>query len=247
MSFLPQVLRFPAHFWAGGSRPPNHRHAAAIGPPQTGPAAGAGHEALARIELSPVGWARVLGPGVLHVLGVRPLRILAEEGRLGRSRRVAGERGLDRHGQADRGRGPRRRRAGRHRGADPGGHAGDRDFQPALCRERRALHDRQPDVRGRYRIAADLAGDLHPVRPSPGDGALRPAETVHAGGEQAGARRRRRHQRRDRAAGIARRGDRPLRRHSGARRRRRRYGQPRHLRARRCVRAPATPSAIPIS
>ena len=38
--------------------------------------------------------------------------------------------------------------------------------------------------------AADHGGDLHPVRPSAGDGALRRAETVHAGGEQAGARRR---------------------------------------------------------
>ncbi len=32
--------------------------------------------------------------------------------------------------------------AGRHRGPDPRGHAGDRDFEPALYRERRALHDR---------------------------------------------------------------------------------------------------------
>ena len=36
-------------------------------------------------------------------------------------------------------------------------------------------------------IAAHHGGDLHPVGPSPGDGALRRAETVHAGGEQAGA------------------------------------------------------------
>ena len=40
--------------------------------------------------------------------------------------------------------------AGRDRGADPGGHAGDRDFQPALYRERRALHDGDADVRVRH-------------------------------------------------------------------------------------------------
>ena len=55
-----------------------------------------------------------------------------------------------------------------------------------------------PDVRGRHRIAADHAGDVHSRRPPPGDGALRSAETVHAGGEQAGAGLRARHQRRNR-------------------------------------------------
>jgi len=38
VSFLPQVLRFPADFWAGRFRLPNLRHAAAIRLPQTGPA-----------------------------------------------------------------------------------------------------------------------------------------------------------------------------------------------------------------
>jgi hypothetical protein len=38
VSFLPQVLGFSADFWAGRLSPPNHRHAAAIGPPKSGPA-----------------------------------------------------------------------------------------------------------------------------------------------------------------------------------------------------------------
>jgi hypothetical protein len=42
VSFLPQVLRFPAYFWAAAWKPPNHRHAAAIRLPQTEPVAGAG-------------------------------------------------------------------------------------------------------------------------------------------------------------------------------------------------------------
>ena len=83
----------------------------------------------------------------------------------------------------------------------------------------------------RHRHAAHHGGHLHPGRPSPGDRALRRAEAVHAGGEQAGALLRARHHRRNGADGTARRGDRPLRRHSGARRRRHRPGQPRHLRA----------------
>ena len=39
----------------------------------------------------------------------------------------------------------------RHRGPDPRGDAGDRGHQPALCRERRALHDRDADVPVRHR------------------------------------------------------------------------------------------------
>src|SRR6202521_3634469 len=50
---------------------------------------------------------------------------------------------------------------GRDRGADPGGHAGDRDFQPALYRERRALHDGHTDVRGRHPESSHHGGDLH--------------------------------------------------------------------------------------
>jgi len=34
VSFLPQIVGFPAHFWAGAPPPPNQRHAAAIQPPQ---------------------------------------------------------------------------------------------------------------------------------------------------------------------------------------------------------------------
>src|SRR5260370_5676977 len=57
VSFLPQILRFPVDFGAGAPRRPNQRHAVATPPPQMC-AAGqcGGHEELARIELSPVGW-----------------------------------------------------------------------------------------------------------------------------------------------------------------------------------------------
>ena len=94
----------------------------------------------------------------------------------GRSRRAAaGGRGLDRPRHAD----PAGRQAGRaharHRGADARGDAGDRGLQPPLCRERRALHDRDADVPLRHRDAEDHAGHLHPRRPPPGHRALRRA------------------------------------------------------------------------
>jgi hypothetical protein len=38
VSFLPQVLRFPADFWAGWVNLPNLRHGTAIRLPQTEPA-----------------------------------------------------------------------------------------------------------------------------------------------------------------------------------------------------------------
>src|SRR4030088_592921 len=50
----------------------------------------------------------VPSPGVLHVVGVCSLRNLAEEARARRSRRAAGECGLDRSGETDAGGGPRR-------------------------------------------------------------------------------------------------------------------------------------------
>ena len=100
-----------------------------------------------------------------------------------------------------------------------------------------------PDVRHRHRNAAHHADHLHPRQPSSRHRALRRAKAVHAGGEQARARHCARHHRRGRAAGTARRRDRPLRRHSGARRRRRRSGQPRHLRAGR-VRAHRSRQAL---
>ena len=137
-------------------------------------------------------------------------------------RRVAGKRGLDRPREADDGGGPGGGAAGRDRGADPGGHAGDRDFQPALYRERRALHDGDADVPFRHRYAADHGRHLHPGRSPAGDRALRRAEAVCAGGEQAGAVLHARDLGRNGADGTARRRDRPLRRHSRARRRRRR-------------------------
>ena len=56
-----------------------------------------------------------------------------------------------------RGRGQGGGAAGRDRGSDPGGHAGNRDFQPALYRERRPLHDGDADVRVRHRNAAHHA------------------------------------------------------------------------------------------
>jgi hypothetical protein len=52
VTFLPQVLGFPAHFWAGEVSLSNRSRVVAIGLPQI---RDGGHEALARIELSPVG------------------------------------------------------------------------------------------------------------------------------------------------------------------------------------------------
>ena len=147
VSFLPQLLRFAAHFWADAPSPPNRRHAAAIWPPQMWTAVKPPrHEALARIELeSSLGDAVAqvrARSGVPHVLGVRSFRSSLKKVASVDLARAAGKRGLDRPGQADRGGGSRGGAAGRHRGADPRGHAGDRDFEPALYRERRALHDR---------------------------------------------------------------------------------------------------------
>src|SRR5262249_25441441 len=84
--------------------------------------------------------------GVVNVFGFRPLRFLAEESRRRRPCRAAGKRGLDRPDQADAGGGQGSGTARKDRGADPGGHAGDRDLQPPLYRERRALHDGDADV-----------------------------------------------------------------------------------------------------
>ena len=111
-------------------------------------------------------------PGVPNAFGVRSLRIIAEESRRCRSRRAAGERGVGRPDEADRRRRSSRGASRRDCGADPGGHAGDRDFQPALYRERRALHDGDADVLVRHRESAHHRGDLHPRKPSPGHGAL---------------------------------------------------------------------------
>jgi hypothetical protein len=52
VTFLPQVLGFRAHFWAEGYLLSNRCRAVAIALPQI---PGGGHQALARIELSPVG------------------------------------------------------------------------------------------------------------------------------------------------------------------------------------------------
>ena len=54
----------------------------------------------------------------------------------------------------------------------------------------------------RHRNAAHHGRHLHPGQPSPGDRALRRAEAVRAGGEQAGAQLRRRHHRRNGADGT---------------------------------------------
>ena len=125
--------------------------------------------------------------GVAHVFGVCSLRIRPEEAPGRGPGGVAGQCGLDRPVEPDDRGGPRGRAAGRDRGADPGGHAGNRDFQPALYRERRPLHDRDADVPIRHRYAEDDGRHLHPRRPPPGDGALRRAEAVCAGRAQAGA------------------------------------------------------------
>jgi hypothetical protein len=56
VSFLPQISGFEADFWAGEPLPPVQGHPAAIPPPQKWIGGScARHEALARIELSPVG------------------------------------------------------------------------------------------------------------------------------------------------------------------------------------------------
>ena len=52
----------------------------------------------------------------------------------------------------------------RHRGSDARGNAGDRGLEPALCRERRAVHDRDLDVPVRHGGAEDHADHLHPGR-----------------------------------------------------------------------------------
>jgi hypothetical protein len=87
---------------------------------------------------------------ISYALGVRPFRSLAEESRFGGSRVVARYGGVGRSGQADAGRGPCGRATCRYRSADPRRHAGDRDFQPALHRERRTLHDGHADVLVRH-------------------------------------------------------------------------------------------------
>ena len=107
-------------------------------------------------------------PG-LPMLSVYVPRGTSLERRVGRGRRRgARRRGLDR---------PRQRRRSARTSwssallgiarADARGDAGDRGLQPALCRERRALHDRDADVPVRHRDAQDHAGHLHP-RPAIG-------------------------------------------------------------------------------
>jgi hypothetical protein len=56
VSFLPQIRRFSADFWASQPMSPDRRHSVATSPPQiwTGRSC-AGNQALARIEFSPVG------------------------------------------------------------------------------------------------------------------------------------------------------------------------------------------------
>ncbi len=170
---------------------------------------------------------------MLHAFGLRPFRSLDEKSGFRRFGRAARHCDLGRPGQPDPGGGSRRRAAGRNRGADPRRHAGDRNLQPALYRKWRALHDGNAHVLVGYGESAHHCGDLHPFGPPPGDGALRRPEAVHAGGEQAGALLRPEYHRRNGADGIARRGDRPQRRYSGACRRRHGHHQPQYLRAER--------------
>ncbi len=77
------------------------RHAAESSPRRRHRIAANRHEALARIGLIPLGRWHAFRPGVPHVLGVRPRRILVEKGNFRRSFRPAGKRGLDRPGQTD--------------------------------------------------------------------------------------------------------------------------------------------------
>ena len=263
MAFMPQILRFLVDFWArlgcrqiGATPAPRHRrkYGSPVNAPvmkrlpESGLVRLASHSVFKRSgcrfalrkrvktrDCRPVPEFPMLSVYVPSESSLKKLPETADGG-------IAGQRGLDRPRQADGGGGPRGGAAGRDRGADPGGHAGNRDFQPALYRERRPLHDRDADVPFRHRYAADHGGHLHPGRPSAGDRALRRAEAVCAGRTQAGAVMPAGDFRRNGADGIARRGDRPLRRHSGARRRRGRSGLPRHLRARK--RAPRPGQAL---
>ena len=91
------------------------------------------------------------------------------------SGRASRRRGLVRSRHADARRGQAGRARARHRGADARGDAGDRGLEPALCRERRALHDRDADVPVGHRDAQDHAGHLHPRRPQARHRALRRA------------------------------------------------------------------------
>ena len=162
--------------------PPPHRH-------KCGPAVNAPvMKRLPELRLVLLGALAALFSELLHVVGVRPLRFLAEESRRRPTSPPLPENAvwIDLVKPTARG-GQGGGAAGRDRGADPRGHAGDRDFQPALYRERRALHDRDADVPFRHRHAADHGGHLHPRRSSPGNRALRRAEAVCAGREQAGA------------------------------------------------------------
>ncbi len=144
---------------------------------------------------------------------------------------AAGGRGVDRPGHAHRAGGQGRRPPARHRAADARGDAGDRGLQPALCRERRALHDRDADVPLRQPDAEVDAGHLHPHRPPARHRALRRAAPLRHRRAQAGAHLPAADHRRDRADGPARRHHRPRRRHPRAHRRRDRPDLAHHLRA----------------
>ena len=141
-------------------------------------------------------------------------------------------------------RGQARRAPGRRRDPHARGNAGDRAVQPALCGERRALHDGDADVPVGYAGPEDHAGDLHSRRPSPDHGALRRSEALRGRAPQAHPLLPGLGVRRDRLHRSARCRDRPLRRYPGARRRRDRPGVAQHLRARaRRARRNSTPSS----
>ena len=154
--FCRKFFEFLADFWAELRGPPNRRHAAAIRPPQMWIARlmRPSSSACQNSELSPCwlyAWPSRSFRSCPCFRCSSPSESSLKKAASADPGRAAGKRGLDRPGQADRGGGPRGGTAGRHRGPDPGGHAGDRDFQPALYRERRPLHDRHPDVRVRHR------------------------------------------------------------------------------------------------
>ncbi len=137
---------------------------------------------------------------------------------------------LARPARADAGRGKAGREHARHRRADARGNEGDRDLEPAVRGQRRAVHDHHGRGATRHRPAGGHGGDVHPDRLAPGDEPLSRHQAVPAVHRV----RRKASGRVHHPAGAARRADgsvhRAHRRRAGARRRRSRQPLGQHLR-----------------